>query len=325
MSIQYSRPFELSRRSLLRGMASILTLPIVNATGIVTASSPKEEDRVLAFSYFVDNGQDGLHLLWSEDGLDWKPVCDGKSLLTPAVGSKLMRDPCVVPDSDGNFQMVWTTGWWDLGFGYAKTNDFREWSEQKFVPINEKVTGAKNTWAPELTWEEKTKTWWIAWATTIPGKFPETDKDGDHNHRIYATKTKDFMEFSEPELLFNPGYNCIDSTFVHLPERVVQIFKDERLGKKMLQVAIAQKMGGPYEKVLPPFTGDWVEGPTVVKVGEAWLLYCDHYADPQHYQVFRTEDFQKWENLTPHLKFPKGIRHGTAFHISRKVIEALNG
>lgn len=323
MSIQNLGLFQLSRRRLLQGMATMLTLPILNNERFVKALEPEAEDQVLAFSYFVDNGQDGLHLLWSEDGLDWKSVRNGASLLTPKVGSKLMRDPCVVLDSDGNFQMVWTTGWWDLGFGHAKTKDFRQWSEQKYVPINEKVAGAKNTWAPELTWEEKSKTWWIAWATTVPGKFPETDNDGDHNHRIYATKTKDFKEFSDPELLFNPGYNCIDSTFVHFPDRVVQVFKDERLGKTTLQVAIAPKMGGPYEKVLPSFTGDWVEGPTVVQVGDTWMLYCDHYADPQHYQVFRTKNFLEWENLTTQLKFPKGIRHGTAFLISRKIIEAL--
>src|SRR5262249_5765306 len=46
------------------------------------------------FSYFMKNGEDGLYLAASTDGLKWKPLHDGKPLLHPEVGeSKLMRDP----------------------------------------------------------------------------------------------------------------------------------------------------------------------------------------------------------------------------------------
>ena len=46
------------------------------------------------FSYFVANGQDGLHLAYSTDGLKWEALNDGKSYLAPEIGpNKLMRDP----------------------------------------------------------------------------------------------------------------------------------------------------------------------------------------------------------------------------------------
>ena len=49
-------------------------------------------DSVFLFSYFVRNGEDGLHLAVSEDGLKWTALRDGASFLTPAVGeNKLMR------------------------------------------------------------------------------------------------------------------------------------------------------------------------------------------------------------------------------------------
>jgi hypothetical protein len=67
------------------------------------------------FAYFVGNGEDGLHLASSDDGLTWNALRGGASFLTPTVGSKLMRDPCVVLGPDGVFHMVWTTGWWDRG------------------------------------------------------------------------------------------------------------------------------------------------------------------------------------------------------------------
>lgn len=324
MNLPFAADPACSRRQLLKCLAAgFSTTSLLSTQVSVFGSDRIAEGQVLAFSYFVDNGQDGLHLLWSEDGLAWQSVRGGDSLLTPHVGSKLMRDPCVVPGPDGDYHMVWTTGWWDSGFGYARTKDFRTWTDQRYIPIIATVPGAKNTWAPELTWDEKTKTWWIVWATTIPGKFPATDGDGDHNHRLYATRTQDFVKYSEPELLFDPGYNCIDATFVHLPDQVILVFKDERLGKKTLQVAIAPRMAGPYQTILPPFTGDWVEGPTVVSFAGAWWLYCDHYSAPQHYQLFRTTDFRSWENLTTKLRFPAGVRHGSAFLVARSLVENL--
>ena len=61
---------------------------------------------------------------------------------------------------------------------------------------------ARNAWAPELFYDEAKKQWLIFWATTIPGKFPETDSTGNNglNHRIYYVTTKDFQTFSATKL-----------------------------------------------------------------------------------------------------------------------------
>ena len=46
------------------------------------------------FSYFTNNGEDGLHLAYSEDGFKWQMLNDGKSFLKPELSKdKLMRDP----------------------------------------------------------------------------------------------------------------------------------------------------------------------------------------------------------------------------------------
>ena len=48
------------------------------------------------FSYFTTDSRDGLHLAYSYDGLQWTPLNNGKSYLTPTVGNdKLMRDPSI--------------------------------------------------------------------------------------------------------------------------------------------------------------------------------------------------------------------------------------
>ena len=47
-------------------------------------------------------------------------------------------------------------------------------------------TEARNCWAPELFYDTDSKTYLLFWATTLPGRFPETDALGDdgYNHRM---------------------------------------------------------------------------------------------------------------------------------------------
>ena len=52
----------------------------------IVYSKTQAQDKVLLFSYFVDNGQDGLHFASSTDGLTWNVVKNGKSFLKPNVG-----------------------------------------------------------------------------------------------------------------------------------------------------------------------------------------------------------------------------------------------
>src|ERR1700730_4017770 len=71
---------------------------------------------VYMFSYFKGNGEDGLHLASSEDGLHWDALNNDSSFLKPAVGKeKLIRDPCIIQGRDGYFHMVWTASWKDKG------------------------------------------------------------------------------------------------------------------------------------------------------------------------------------------------------------------
>jgi hypothetical protein len=72
---------------------------------VVSFSAAK--DKVYLFSYFKGNGEDGLHLAYSRDGLKFTALNNDKSYLTPLVGtSKLMRDPCLIQTDDGTFHMV---------------------------------------------------------------------------------------------------------------------------------------------------------------------------------------------------------------------------
>jgi sucrose-6-phosphate hydrolase SacC (GH32 family) len=81
------------------------------------------------FCYFKNNGEDGLHLAYSNDGYNWKAMFNDSSVLKPTVSKdKLMRDPCIIRGKDGKFHMVWTVSWNDKGIGYASSFDLLNWS-----------------------------------------------------------------------------------------------------------------------------------------------------------------------------------------------------
>jgi GH43 family beta-xylosidase len=290
--------------------------PIV-AGGVWAAEGP------FLFSYFKGNGEDGLHLACSEDGLEWEPLRGDRPFLTPQVGGKLMRDPSIVQGDDGVFHMVWSSGWWDRGFGYASSKDLIHWSEQVSIPVNERIDGAKNTWAPDLFFDATSKQFVIVFATTVPGRFPETDGGGDKNHRLYAVTTRDFQTFSVPKLLMNPGYNSIDGTLFAADGRLGMIYKDERPGHKRLHVAFAPELDGPWAAGGQPILErDWVEGPAVLRVGSVWRVYFDCYTK-RRYGAAESADGLAWRDITDEVRLPEGARHGTAFPVSRTLLESL--
>jgi beta-xylosidase len=284
------------------------------------------------FAYFTGAGEDGLHFAESGDGLTWAAVAGGRSFLTPAVGSRLMRDPSIVRGPDGVFHLVWTTGWWDKGIGIAHSNDLIEWSEQRFEPVMAHEPDAQNCWAPEIFLDEDAQRYLILWATTIPGRFPETDpKDaglsrGDRaNHRIYFVETKDFRVYSQPKLLYDGGFNVIDAFIVKADRNwYVMLLKDETrlpVAKKHLRTAEATRPEGPYGPASNPVSIDWVEGPSALKIGPEWIVYYDEYTR-KRYGAIRSRDLKRWD-LVPTVSFPQGTRHGTAFVAPPAVISRL--
>ncbi len=283
------------------------------------------------FTSFRGNGEDGLHLALSTNGYRWEALNDDRSFLKPEVGSKIMRDPCLAHGPDGTFHLVWTSGWTTESgkvIGYAHSKDLVHWSEQKAIPLMENEPATRNIWAPEIFYESAQNRWLLFWSSTIPGKFPETDKTGDdgYNHRVYCANTTDFEKFSPSRLLLDPGFNVIDATLLQVGQKFYMFFKDERKQplKKNLRYGVADQPDGPYEPPSEPFTGDWVEGPSAIKIGDEYFVYFDHYAQPQHYGAVRSRNLRQWEDCSLEMKFPKGQRHGTVLRVSGQIADALS-
>ena len=294
------------------------------------ASPSAVADTEYLFSYFIGRSQDGLHLAHSTDGLHWEALNNGQSLLTPTAGKdKLMRDPSIVQGPDGRFHMVWTTSWHSKDIGYASSDDLVHWSEQKSVPVMEHEPDAKNSWAPEIFYDDQNEEFLIFWATTIPGRHSEiemSEKEGEWNHRIYYTKTKDFETFAPAEMFFNPDFSAIDSAILKFGKEYVMFVKNENPipPQKNIRITTSKKAAGPYPtKVSEPITGNyWAEGPTPLKVGDYVYVYFDKYREHK-YGAVRSKNLKDWEDVSDQVSFPSGIRHGTAFPVSSEFVKKL--
>lgn len=285
------------------------------------------------FTSFRRNGETGVYFALSQDGKRWTPTHGGRAAIEPQQAGMLMRDPFLVQGPDGTYHLLWTWGWTRqqtggrLKIGYASSKDLVEWSAQREIPIFENEPTARNAWAPEAVWDAKRREWIVFWSTTIPGRFPGTGQTGDqgYDHRLYAMTTKDWTTFSAPRLWFDPGFNSIDATVVADGGRWILIFKDERRNplQKRLRLAFADSPAGPWSGVTEPFTRDWVEGPSAIRIGDAWWIYFDHYAKPRHYGAVRTRDWKTFEDVTAELQFPEDHRHGTVIRIPERIAQRL--
>jgi len=283
-----------------------------------------------AFCFFRDNGNAGVFLALSVDALNWHEVNDGKPILVPKVGGKLARDPSVCRGPDGAYHMVWTSSWTGDGFGIAHSKNLIDWSEQSYVPVNKGERGARNTWAPEIFYDDDSAQYVILWSTTIEGHFAETQVKGEggFNHRIYCTTTKDFKEWTPQRLFYDGGFNVIDAFLFRKDGKYGMVVKDETCeptAEKNLHV-VWSKGGvmGPWEKAEAAFTDNresWAEGPAVLDAGGRWLVYYDRY-NKGGYGALETQDFRTFKPIP--VSLPKGIRHGTAFEIDPATARGLS-
>lgn len=299
------------------------------------AAEPDLPETCYLFAYFYhDREAEGFRLAWSRDGFQFEMLHGGKSWLTPTAGeNKLMRDPHLYRGPDGTYHLVWTTGWTGKTIGYASSRDLKTWSEQKTLAVMAHEPEAQNCWAPELVWDPAAEHFVIHWSTTILGRFPETamsNRRPERNHRIYATTTKDFASFTPVKLIYDAGYNVIDSNLMPAEDGTkdwLMFVKDETLApatQKNIRLVRGRTPLGPWDPVSPPLTSSafWAEGPAAIKVGDEYRVYFDKHMI-NAIGLVRSRDLKTWEDVSDRTKFPADARHGCIIAVPRAVIRSL--
>jgi signal transduction histidine kinase len=279
-------------------------------------------EKCYLFGYFSGNGEAGLHLAYSLNGYRWDVLNHGRSLLSPEVGDRLMRDPGLLRAPDGTFHMVWTAAWGGNYIGYASSPDLVHWSRQVALPVMAHFPGTMNCWAPEIFWNAGKKEFLIFWASTVTNDF--TGEAGKivqpDNNRIYCTTTRDFQTFSETKLFFDPGFSILDATLFPDKNHYYLIFKDDVMNH--LRLAVADDPDGPFGRPGPPFGPDSVEGPMAFRIG-GQAVTGFHIIAGTRCGAVKTPDMEHWEDISPGMFFPPDSAQGTVLEVAGEILKPL--
>jgi len=281
------------------------------------------EKNVFVSTSFHEPANEGLRFIYSQDGIHWDSIPG--AWLKPVIGNqKVLRDPSITQTPDGTFHLVWTSSWkGDLGFGYAYSKDLIHWSRQQLIPVMRTEPSTVNVWAPDIFYDNEKGEFVVVWASCIPNRFKRGQEDEKNNHRLYYITTKDFKTISATKLLYDPGFSSIDATIVKRAKNdYVLVFKDNTRPNRNLKVAFAKSPTGPYSKASSTFSENFVEGPTVEKLGDRYLIYFDEYKKFS-FGAIATKDFIHFSNVSKEVSVPKDHKHGTIFKASSSIIDNL--
>jgi hypothetical protein len=334
------------------------------------AALSKAGDEVFLLSYFKGNGETGVFLAWSEDGLSFGDLNEGRAVFAPPQWPQqnLTRDPSIV-FRDERFHMVWTSSWSGTCFGASTSSDLKTWSEPVRVePFRRWLERDRphNTWAPEVHWDPVQKNYAILWSSATAGM----DGSGGHNsgglendpnrrvkpdlrhHRTFISRTSDFRNFTDAKAFFSPGLSEIDACLAFddrgtpdvSDDRWVMAIKHEQfqeLGGKNIRLTTApadltrpfppafRSPTDPSKPWSDPVAGpgsnvqanQWVEGPTLMRVGNEWRLYFDMYRlRTNRFGLATSRDLIHWTDRTDQMKVPPDAHHGTIFRAPRAVV-----
>jgi hypothetical protein len=241
------------------------------------------------YGYFEEVAEgrgDGLHFAYSHDALSWDPVSGGRLFFAPTVGGKSFRDPHLIRDPRGKYQLVWTSSCvpWakldcvqDRGFGHATSEDLFTYSEQTLIEVPVEKLNAEHYWAPETFYDAETDQYLVSWASPV-----DTTPNADP-HSIYYLLTKDFVSFSEPAVLYGrANRDLIDATIVKQGSSYFMFMKDEAAGQKNVRVTRSVTLFGAGAwagELSGQLTGtEPAEGPAPLVQDGKLLLLFDKYA-----------------------------------------------
>ena len=294
---------------------------------ILTAAAAACAQDAYVFAYFKEPADTGIYFALSRDGYTFTPLNDGQPWIRPKKKGDIMRDVFITRNPDGKgFHMVWTWAWRGNSLGWSQSDDLMTWSELTEVPVMKDFPTVRQTWAPETYWDEKAKDWLIIWSSSLMPP-PEGVPDG---LRIWSAHTKEFVTFSKPALFFDRGFPVIDATMFHRDfagkKDWVFVFKDQTLDPLRYTVrwTSGPSVEGPWGELSGPIAESWSEGPSVIQVGDEFIVYYDHYRQPHaQFEGVQTKDWIHWESVNDKMKFPQASKHGSFFRVSEAEAQRL--
>jgi len=314
---------------LLLGIAA-MALPSTTASaadgGFLFATFKGERDA---------NGEQ-IYFVVSSDGRHWDALNDEKPVIVSDVGEKGLRDPYLLRSHDGKkFFLIATDlsifhnrSWKRAVEGGSRSivvcesTDLVHWSSPRLAKVAADDAGC--TWAPEAVYDEQSGDYMVFWAS-------KTASDHFAKHRIWACRTKDFVNFDKPFVYIEKSHDVIDTDIIRDGGKYYRFSKDEAF--KDITFESSDALLGPWKDV-PNFSLAKVqgyEGPECYQLNAGtdsqpptWCLILDQYSKGTGYHPFITHDLAGGQ-FTPgdDFKFPFRLRHGSILPISAEELERV--
>lgn len=304
------------------------------------------------FAYFAGDG-DGEKIFFatSRDGMDWEELNNGEYILKSELGTTGLRDPFIIRSPEGDkFYLIAT----DLSIALAnwqwgnvqergsqalmvwESTDLIDWGEQRMVTVSADIQ-AGCTWAPEAFYDDTTDEYLLFWSSKV-----KSDNYG--KQRVYYCKTKDFYEFTEPEIWIENSFSTIDTTVIKGDDgKYYRFSKNEAGDAKYIYEEVADTLLGEWEGVgwkksetginsVYPKKIDGGEGPCCFRindddqkaVGAKFCLLIDDFGGIRYYPSL-TDDLASgtFTRAADKANLPSKPCHGTVMNITETEYKAL--
>lgn len=311
--------------------------------GINKSKIRKEENmQAYLFVHFKEKTTpDGEQVYFglSKDGFHWEEVNQGNPVLWAYYGDRGVRDFTITRCRQNGSFFIFAT---DLSLSYGMRNQYHnswdeisrngskcfsvwesenlvDWTEQKLVKIGSDDFGCM--WAPDIIYDEETENYMLHWSS------PHISNDFGWKG-IYYSLTKDFKQFTKPELLYQKeDSGVIDSAIYEENGKYYMFVKSEKNPAKIILLK-ADRVTGPYTRMeefdesMEKIESGLYEAPTAVRLEDGqWCLFLDYYGVPgagQGYVPFVAESLadSRFIRSDKEFQFPYGYKHGTILTIT---------
>ena len=284
-----------------------------------------------------------VYFALSKDGFNWEEVNNGEPVLWAYYGDKGVRD-FTITRCKGKFFIIAT----DLSLSYGMRNQYKHswkeisengskcfsvwesedlinWSEQRLAKLGDEHFGCM--WAPDVIYDKEKGDYILHWSSSH-------DCNNFGGKGIYYSRTKDFKEFTYPDILYRKDdENVIDSAMYEEDGIYYLFLKNENKG--YIELVKGKSPLGPFERdvnfdeSMKVLGKGGYEAPTAVKLEDGkWALFVDYYGvrgAGQGYVPFISEDISSgvFTRCDESFNFPYKFKHGTILTITDEEYERM--
>ncbi|MER7243343.1 glycoside hydrolase family 43 protein [Kribbella sp. NPDC000426] len=293
----------------------------------------------------VDGEQIYFALSDGNDPLRFTDLNGGEPVLYSALGERGVRDPHVVRSPEGDRFFLIATDlrlfasldwdrhqrWGSRSIMVWDSADLVNWGQGRLVQVAPPEAG--NTWAPEAVWDPEQDAYLVHWSSTL---YDDAAHEGQSYNRIMCATTRDFREFSEPQVWIDHGWQTIDATVIEHDGVYYRFLKDERgrsgdapLGKSIFSETSPSLTTTEWKPLAEGIGLDAItqgEGPLVYKSNteDKWYLWIDEFTPERRYVPFETTNLAggEWTHAKNH-HLPSDPCHGVVLPVTAEEYERL--